>query len=40
LDPSSTEPANEFTVAEFEVGQDLKWVLLWIRVERASVLSV
>ena len=40
LESSSTEPANEFTVAEFEVGQDLKQVLLWIRVERASVLSV
>jgi len=40
LESSSTEPANEFIVAEFEVGQDLKWVLLWIRVERASVLSV
>jgi predicted site-specific integrase-resolvase len=40
LDPSSTEPANEFTVAEFEVGEDLKQMLLWIRVDRASVLSV
>ena len=40
LESSSKEPANEFTVAEFEVGQDLKQVLLWIRVVRASVLSV
>lgn len=40
LEPSSTEPANEFTVAEFELGQDPKRVLFWIRVERASVLSV
>ena len=40
LESSSKEPANEFTVAEFEVGQDLKQVLLWIRVERVSVLSV
>ena len=40
LEPSSTEPANEFTVAEFELGQDPKRVLLWISVERASVLSV
>ncbi|RZB36122.1 MAG: hypothetical protein SRB2_02473 [Desulfobacteraceae bacterium Eth-SRB2] len=40
LEPSSTEPANEFTVAEFELGQDPKRALLWIRVERASVLSV
>jgi hypothetical protein len=40
LDPSSTEPANEFTVAEFELGQDPKRVLSWIRVEQPSVLSV
>jgi hypothetical protein len=40
LEPSSTEPANEFTVAEFELGQDLKRVLVWIRVEQPSVLSV
>jgi len=40
LDPSSTEPANEFTVAEFELGQDPKRVLLWIRIEQPSVLSV
>jgi hypothetical protein len=32
LKPSSKEPANEFMVAEFEVGQYLKPVLLWIRV--------
>jgi hypothetical protein len=32
LKPSSKEPANEFMVAEFEVGQYLKQVLLWIRV--------
>jgi len=40
LDPSSTEPANEFTVTEFELGQDPKRVLSWIRVEQPSVLSV
>ncbi len=40
LESSSTEPANEFTVAEFGLGLDLKWVLLWIRVKRISVLSV
>ena len=40
LDPSSTEPANEFTVAEFEMGQALKRAVVWVRVERASVLSV
>jgi hypothetical protein len=40
LDPSSTEPANEFTVAEFEMGQALKRAAVWVRVERASVLSV
>jgi hypothetical protein len=40
LDTSSTEPANEFTAAEFEVGQDLKQMLFWIRVDQASVLSV
>jgi FtsZ-binding cell division protein ZapB len=34
LEPSSTEPANEFTVAEFELGQDPKRVVLWIRVEK------
>ncbi len=39
LDSSSTEPANEFTVAEFELGQDPKRVLLWIRVEQTSFLS-
>lgn len=38
LESSSTEPANEFTLAEFELGQDVKQVLLWIRVERGSVL--
>lgn len=38
LESSSTEPANEFTLAEFEMGQDVKQVLLWIRVERGSVL--
>ncbi len=40
LDPSSTEPANEFTVAEFEMGQAPKRSVVWVRVERASVLSV
>lgn len=40
LKPSSKEPANEFMVAEFEVGQYLKQVLLWIRVAWASVLPV
>jgi len=40
LESSSTEPANEFTVSEFKLGQDLKQVVLWIRVERGSVLSV
>jgi len=39
LERSSTEPANEFTVAEFERGQDPKRVLLWIRVEQTSFLS-
>jgi hypothetical protein len=36
LDPSSTEPANEFTVAEFEVGKEPKQALVWIRVEQTS----
>ena len=40
LKSTSTEPANEVTVAEFGLGQDLKWALLWIRVKRISVLSV
>jgi hypothetical protein len=40
LEHSSKEPANEFTVTEFELGQDPKRVLLWIRVEQSSVLSV
>jgi FtsZ-binding cell division protein ZapB len=40
LDPSSTEPANEFTVAEFELGKEPKQVLVWIRVEQSSALSV
>ena len=40
LESSSTEPANEFTVAEFKLGQDLKQVSLWVRVKRGSVLSV
>jgi hypothetical protein len=40
LDPSSTEPANEFTVAEFELGQEPKQAMVWIRVEQSSVLSV
>ena len=40
LDPSSTEPANEFTVAEFELGKESKQVLLWIRVEQSTALSV
>lgn len=40
LDPSSTEPANEFTVAEFELGKESKQVLVWIRVEQSSALSV
>jgi hypothetical protein len=40
LDPSSTEPANEFTVAEFELEEEPKQVLVWIRVEQPSVLSV
>jgi len=38
LKSSSTESANEFTVAEFEPGQNVKQVLLWIRVKRVSVL--
>ena len=40
LDPSSTEPANEFTVAEFELGKEPKQALVWIRVGQPSVLSV
>ncbi|HUV77390.1 MAG TPA: hypothetical protein VMW06_04965 [Desulfobacterales bacterium] len=40
LAPSSTEPANEFTVAEFEMAQARKRAVVWVRVERASVLSV
>ena len=39
LDPSSTEPANEFTVAEFELGKEPKQALVWIRVEQTSFLS-
>jgi len=39
LDPFSTEPANEFTVAEFELGKEPKQVLVWIRVKQSSVLS-
>ncbi len=39
LDPSSTEPANAFTVAEFEMEQTLKRAVVWVRVERPSVLS-
>jgi chromosome segregation ATPase len=39
LEPSSTEPANEFTVAEFKLGQGPKRVLLWIRVNQTSFLS-
>ena len=37
LDPSSTEPANEFTVAEFELGKEPKQALVWIRVGQPSV---
>jgi hypothetical protein len=40
LKPSSTEPANEFTVAEFELGKEPKQVLVWIRVKQSSVLSL
>jgi hypothetical protein len=40
LDSSSTEPANEFTVAEFELGKEPKQALVWIRVGQPSVLSV
>ena len=40
LAPSSTEPANEFTVAEFELGKEPKQALIWIRVGQPSVLSV
>ena len=40
LDPSSTEPANEFKVAEFRMGQALKGTVVWGRVARTSVLSV
>ena len=40
LTPSSTEPANEFTVAEFELGKEPKQALIWIRVGQPSVLSV
>jgi hypothetical protein len=40
LDPSSTEPANEFTVAEFELGKEPKQALVWIRVGQPPVLSV
>ena len=39
LDPSSTEPANEFTVAEFELGKEPKQALVWIRVEQTSFMS-
>ena len=37
LDPSSTEPANEFAVAEFELGKEPKQALVWIRVGQPSV---
>ena len=40
LEPSSIEPANEFTVAEFEMGQALKRAVIWVRAERKYVLSV
>ena len=40
LESSSTEPANEFTVAEFEMGQALKRAVVWVRTSRTSVLSV
>jgi len=40
LDSSSTEPANEFTVAKFEMGQTQNQVVFWIRVDRTFVLSV
>jgi hypothetical protein len=40
LESSSTEPANEFTVAEFEMGQALKRAAVWVRAERTSVLSI
>jgi len=33
LESSSTEPANEFNVAELEPGQDLKQAVVWVRVE-------
>ena len=36
LAPSSTEPANEFEVAEFELGQEPKQTLVWIRVEQPT----
>jgi hypothetical protein len=40
LGPSSTEPANEFTVAEFEIGQAMKRAVVWVKTGRTSVLSV
>ena len=39
LGASSTEPAQEFTLAEFELGQALKGAVVWFRVKWASILS-
>jgi len=33
LESSSTEPANEFNVAELALGQDLKQAVVWVRAE-------
>lgn len=39
LESSSTEPANEFNVAELALGQDLKQAVVWVRAEPKYILG-
>jgi len=39
LESSSTEPANEFKVAELALGQDLKQAVVWVRAEAKYILG-
>ena len=40
LDAASTEPSNEFTLAEFELGPSMKSTAVWVRVNRTSALTL
>ncbi|GAB6904659.1 hypothetical protein DESC_740156 [Desulfosarcina cetonica] len=39
LDTASAEPANEFSLAEFEINNGKKWMATWVRVDRSFLMN-